>query len=165
MVVKKEIQGENMKAISKKIYKTLLGSMLLTFGILNFELSGIESRNFAIIVSFSIVLGGVFIFYGLFIDKTTTANEKDKELYEHQKFDDERLEKLYNKGEKPMAKTKKETPKENSSVDLMKRENKLLAEITKEEKATEAKRKELKSLQETLVQKGWVQKDGSWGIE
>ena len=47
----------------------------------------------------------------------------------------------------------------------MKRENKLLAEITKEEKATEAKRKELKSLQETLVQKGWVQKDGSWGIE
>ena len=27
-------------------------------------------------------------------DKTTTANEKDKELYKHQKFDDERLEKL-----------------------------------------------------------------------
>ena len=27
-------------------------------------------------------------------DKTTTANEKDKELYEHQKFDDERLGKL-----------------------------------------------------------------------
>jgi hypothetical protein len=153
MVVKKEIQGENMKAISKKIYKTLLGSMLLTFGILNFELSGIESRNFAIIVSFSIVLGGVFIFYGLFIDKTTTANEKDKELYEHQKFDDERLEKLYNKGEKPMAKTKpnKELLKGNTSVDLMKQEKELeslLAEVKKQ-----------------LIEKGWIHKNGSWGIE
>ena len=153
MVVKKEIQGGNMKAISKKIYKTLLGSMLLTFGILNFELSGIESRNFAIIVSFSIVLGGVFIFYGLFIDKTTTANEKDKELYEHQKFDDERLEKLYNKGEKPMAKTKpkKELLKGNTSVDLMKKEKELeslLAEVKKQ-----------------LIEKGWINKNGSWGIE
>ena len=149
---------------------SIVGTTGLAWGAMNFELGGIDSPGFAIAVSLSIVLGAVLFSYGGYgllkkNKEKTTANEKDKELYEHQKFDDERLEKLYNKGEKPMAKTKKETPKENSSVDLMKRENKLLAEITKEEKATEAKRKELKSLQETLVQKGWVQKDGSWGIE
>ena len=120
-----------MKAISKKTYKTLLGLMFLTFGILNFELGGIDSRNFAIIVSFSIVLGGVLIFYGLFIDKTKTAN----------------------KGEKLMAKTKpkKELLKGNTSVDLMKQEKELeylLAEVKKQ-----------------LIEKGWVQKDGVWGIE
>jgi len=51
------------------------------------------------------------------------------------------------------------------SVDLMKREKELetrrkeleslLAEVSKEEKAVEKR----------LIEKGWVQKDGSWGIE
>jgi len=61
--------------------------------------------------------------------------------------------KTANKGEKLMAKTKpnKELIKGNTSVDLMKQEKELeylLAEVKKQ-----------------LIEKGWVQKDGVWGIE
>ena len=119
---------------------SIVGTTGLAWGVMNFELGGIDSTGFAIAVSLSIVLGAVLFSYG---------------GYGLLKRNKEKTKTMAKKGGKPMAKTKKETPKENSSVDLMKRENKLLAEITKEEKATEAKRKELKSLQETLVQKGF----------
>jgi hypothetical protein len=57
------------------------------------------------------------------------------------------------KGEKPMAKTKpnKELLKGNTSVDLMKQEKELeslLAEVKKQ-----------------LIEKGWINKNGSWGVE
>ena len=68
-----------------------------------------------------------------------------------------------------MAKKKQNLMKDEQdavlSVDLMKREKELetrrkeleslLAEVTKEEKAVEKR----------LLEKGWVQKDGVWGIE
>jgi len=117
-----------------------IGLGLLIFGGLNFELYGIDSNLKAIAVALSITLGLVLPIYGFYglgpsNDKTTA-----------------------NKGEKPMAK-KKET---STSVTLMKREKELetrrkeleslLSEITKEEKTVEKQ----------LLDKGWVQNNGSW---
>ena len=136
----------------KSIIFCAIGASLITYGSMNFELGGIDSMVLAMMVSISIVIGAVMFLYGiyaLFKDKTiTTAN----------------------KGEKPMAKKKKANLMKDEqdavlSVDLMKREKELetrrkeleslLAEVSKEEKAGEKR----------LIEKGWVQKDGVWGIE
>jgi predicted permease len=129
---------------------SIVGTTGLAWGAMNFELGGIDSPGFAIAVSLSIVLGAVLFSYG---------------GYGLLKRNKEKTKTIVKKGGKPMAKTKKETPKENLSVDLMKREKELetrrkeleslLAEVSKEEKAVEKR----------LIEKGWVQKDGSWGIE
>ena len=127
-----------------------VGLGLLIFGGVNFELYGIDSNLKALAIALSITLGLVLPIYGftgLGLDNKTTAN----------------------KGEKPMAKKKQNLMKDEQdavlSVDLMKREKELetrrkeleslLAEVTKEEKAVEKR----------LLEKGWVQKDGVWGIE
>ena len=136
----------------KSIIFCAIGASLITYGSMNFELGGIDSMVLAMMVSISIVIGAVMFLYGiyaLFKDKTiTTAN----------------------KGEKPMAKKKKANLMKDEqdavlSVDLMKREKELetrrkeleslLSEVSKEEKAVEKQ----------LIEKGWVQKDGVWGIE
>jgi len=67
--------------------------------------------------------------------------------------------------QKTINKKVNEMTKAETSVDLMKREKELetrrkeleslLAEVTKEEKAVEKE----------LLSKGWVQKNGSWGIK
>ena len=67
--------------------------------------------------------------------------------------------------QKTINKKVNEMTKADTSVDLMKREKELetrrkeleslLAEVTKEEKAVEKE----------LLSKGWVQKNGSWGIK
>ena len=130
----------------------VLGASGMIYGTMNFDLGGIRSTALAIAVSMSITLGAVMFLYGAYSvfkgkPKTTTAN----------------------KGEKPMAKKKQNLMKDDQdavlSVDLMKREKELetrrkeleslLAEVTKEEKAVEKR----------LLEKGWVQKDGVWGIE
>jgi len=144
----------------------VIGAGGLTYGGMNFEFQGIASTAKAIGVALSITFGAVMFFYGgysFFKGKPTTANEKDKELYEHQKFDDERLEKLYNKGEKSMAKptTKKKISASLTSMRRLKELairrkelESLLTEVTKEEKVEE----------DRLLDKGWVQKNGSWDI-
>jgi len=127
----------------------VLGASGMIYGTMNFDLGGIRSTALAIAVSMSITLGAVMFLYGAYSvfkgkPKTITAN----------------------KGEKPMAKKKQNLMKDEQdtvlSVDLMKREKELetrrkelqslLAEVTKEEKAVEKR----------LIDKGWVQKDGSW---
>ena len=124
-----------------------IGAISFSWGSLNFEYEGIDSTTFAVAIAISMALGIYLIvcgMYGLF-------NNKIK------------------KGEKPMAKKKANLMKDEQdavlSVDLMKREKELetrrkeleslLAEVSKEEKAVEKQ----------LIEKGWVNKNGSWGIE
>ena len=124
-----------------------IGAISLSWGSLNFEYEGIDSTTFAVAIAISMGLGIYLIvcgMYGLF-------NNKIK------------------KGEKPMAKKKANLMKDEQdavlSVDLMKREKELetrrkeleslLAEVSKEEKAVEKQ----------LIEKGWIQKDGVWGVE
>ena len=132
----------------------VLGASGMIYGTMNFDLGGISSTALAIAVSMSITLGAVMFLYGAYSvfkgkPKTTTTTA--------------------NKGEKPMAKKKQNLMKDEQdavlSVDLMKREKELetrrkelqslLDEVTKEEQAVEKR----------LLEKGWVQKDGVWGIE
>jgi uncharacterized protein YlxW (UPF0749 family) len=125
----------------------VIGTTLLSWGAVNFEYGGIDSTTLAMAIATSMALGIYLIVcgvYGLF-------NKKSKE------------------GEKPMAKKKANSMKDEQdavlSVDLMKREKELetrrkeleslLAEVSKEEKAVEKR----------LIEKGWVHKDGVWGIE
>ena len=125
----------------------VLGASGMIYGTMNFDLGGIRSTALAIAVSMSITLGAVMFLYGAYSvfkgkPKTTTTA---------------------NKGEKPMSEETKTTS--NTSVELMKREKELetrrkeleslLAEVTKEEQ----------SVEKELIDKGWVQKDGSWVIE
>ena len=129
-----------------------LGASGMIYGTMNFDLGGISSTALAIAVSMSITLGAVMFLYGAY----NVFKGKPKII-------------TANKGEKPMAKKKQNLMKDEQdavlSVDLMKREKELetrrkeieslLAEVTKEEKAVEKR----------LLEKGWVQKDGVWGIE
>ena len=129
-----------------------LGASGMIYGTMNFDLGGISSTALAIAVSMSITLGAVMFLYGAY----NVFKGKPKII-------------TANKGEKPMAKKKQNLMKDEQdavlSVDLMKREKELetrrkeleslLAEVTKEEKAVEKQ----------LLDKGWVQKDGVWGIE
>ena len=129
-----------------------LGASGMIYGTMNFDLGGISSTALAIAVSMSITLGAVMFLYGAY----NVFKGKPKII-------------TANKGENPMAKKKQNLMKDEQdavlSVDLMKREKELetrrkeleslLAEVTKEEKAVEKR----------LLEKGWVQKDGVWGIE
>ena len=113
----------------------VIGLCFLVFGAINFELGGIDSMTMALAVATSLSLGTIIPIYGIYIMSSTEDNM------------------TVNKGEKSMTKTKpkKELFKGNTSVDLMKKEKELeslLAEVKKQ-----------------LIEKGWVQKDGSWGIE
>ena len=133
----------------------VIGAIALTYGGMNFEFQGISSPLTAITVSISLALGATMFLYGLysfFKSKPTTANKGEKPM-----MTAKQLEKANKKKEK---KTTNDT-----SVGLMKREKELetrrkeleslLAEAIKEEKAVE----------KMLIEKGWVQKNGSWGIE
>jgi len=127
-----------------------IGAISLSWGSLNFEYDGIDSTTFAIAIAISMALGIYLIvcgMYGLF-------NNKIK------------------KGEKPMAK------KKEKKVNLMKDEQDavLSSDLMRREKELETRRKELESLlaevskeekavEKRLIEKGWVQKDGVWGIE
>tara|TARA_R100000963_G_C4613455_1_gene83110 strand:+ start:116 stop:547 length:432 start_codon:yes stop_codon:yes gene_type:complete len=133
----------------------VIGAIALTYGGMNFEFQGIPSPLTAITVSISLALGATMFLYGLysfFKSKPTTANKGEKPM-----MTAKQLEKANKKKEKKTA--------NDTSVGLMKREKELetrrkeleslLAEAIKEEKAVE----------KMLIEKGWVQKNGSWGIE
>ena len=133
----------------------VIGAIALTYGGMNFEFQGIDSPLTAITVSISLALGATMFLYGLysfFKSKPTTANKGEKPM-----MTAKQLEKANKKKEKKTA--------NDTSVGLMKREKELetrrkeleslLAEAIKEEKAVE----------KMLIEKGWVQKNGSWGIE
>ena len=131
---------------------------LLYYGISNFE-AGASAPLEAVAISIgctgglSCLIGGIYMLFkkdrGVVLASQTNVGDSsvEKEIINKNKVNE-------------MAK-----PKTNTSVDLMKREKELetrrkeleslLAEVTKEEKAVEKE----------LLSKGWVQKNGSWGIK
>ena len=137
----------------------VIGAGGMTYGGMNFEFQGIESPLTAISVSISLALGATMFLYGLysfFKSKPTTANKGEKPMMTAKQLE---------KANKKKANLMKDEQDAVLSVDLMKREKELetrrkeleslLAEVSKEEKLVEKRLKE----------KGWVQKDGVWGIE
>jgi len=125
------------------------------YGFSNFE-KGASDPLEAILISLGCTGGIACFFGGLYMffkgrgEILASQTSKDSPI----------LDKTTNKKQKV-----NEMAKADTSVDLMKREKELetrrkeleslLAEVTKEEKAVEKE----------LLSKGWVQKNGSWGIK
>ena len=133
----------------------LISIPILWYGFTQFSYGGASSTLDAILVSvsctggLSCLIGGIYLFF---------TKDRGVVLASQTNVGDSSVQKTINKKVNEM--TKAET-----SVDLMKREKELetrrkeleslLAEVTKEEKAVEKE----------LLSKGWVQKNGSWGIK
>ena len=142
---------------------------MMWWGFTNFMSGTTNSTALAMGVALSCTLGSLFGISGLVMLVTKNSlgiwnpDDKGKKdrgvlLASQTNVGDSSVQKTINKKVNEM--TKAET-----SVDLMKREKELetrrkeleslLAEVTKEEKAVEKE----------LLSKGWVQKNGSWGIK
>ena len=142
---------------------------MMWWGFTNFMSGTTNSTALAIGTAIGCVFGGFAAISGLVMLATKNSlgiwNPDDKgkkdrgvTLASQTTVGDSSVQKTINKKVNEM--TKAET-----SVDLMKREKELetrrkeleslLAEVTKEEKAVEKE----------LLSKGWVQKNGSWGIK
>jgi len=142
---------------------------MMWWGYTNF-MSGTTNSNIqAMGIALSCTLGSLFGISGLVMLATKNSlgiwnpDDKGKKdrgvlLASQTTVGDSSVQKTINKKVNEMAKA-------DTSVDLMKREKELetrrkeleslLAEVTKEEKAVEKE----------LLSKGWVQKNGSWGIK
>ena len=135
------------------------------YGFSNFE-KGASDPLEAILISLGCT-GGIACFFGGLYMFFTKAKGRGEDLLASQTKvgDSPILDGIYRY--KTINKKQKvnEMAKADTSVDLMKREKELetrrkeleslLAEVTKEEKAVEKE----------LLSKGWVQKNGSWGIK
>ena len=142
---------------------------MMWWGFTNFMSGTTNSTALAIGTAIGCVFGGFAAISGLVMLATKNSlgiwNPDDKgkkdrgvTLASQTKVGDSPIQKTINKKVNEMAKA-------DTSVDLMKREKELetrrkeleslLAEVTKEEKAVEKE----------LLSKGWVQKNGSWGIK
>ena len=133
----------------------VIGAIALTYGGMNFEFQGISSPLTAITVSISLALGATMFLYGLysfFKSKPTTANKGEKPM-----MTAKQLEKANKKKEKKTA--------NDTSVGLMKREKELETRRKELESLLAEAIKEEQTVEEQLLNKGWVQKNGSWGIE
>jgi len=142
---------------------------MMWWGFTNFMSGTTNSNALAMGIALSCTLGSLFCISSLtmLITKNSLGiwnpDDKGKKdrgvlLASQTNVGDSSVQKTINKKVNEMTKT-------NTSVDLMKREKELetrrkeleslLAEVTKEEKAVEKE----------LLSKGWVQKNGSWGIK
>ena len=142
---------------------------MMWWGFTNFMSGTTNSTALAIGTAIGCTFGLFFAISGLVMLATKNSlgiwNHEDKGkkdrgvvLASQANVGDSSVQKTINKKVNEMTKT-------NTSVDLMKREKELetrrkeleslLAEVTKEEKAVEKE----------LLSKGWVQKNGSWGIK
>ena len=133
----------------------LISIPLMWWGFNQFIYGSGHSTLEAIAVSLSCTGGLTCFFGGLYLLFT---KDRGVLLASQTNVGDSSVQKTINKKVNKMAKA-------DTSVDLMKREKELetrrkeleslLAEVTKEEKAVEKE----------LLSKGWVQKNGSWGIK
>tara|TARA_R100000687_G_scaffold70486_1_gene60129 strand:+ start:11 stop:478 length:468 start_codon:yes stop_codon:yes gene_type:complete len=148
------------KQMTKKRWAILLIAVsipLSYYGFSNFE-AGSSDPLEAIAISIGCTGGLGFFFGGIYMFFTKAKGRGENLLASQTKVGDSPIQKTINKKVNEMAKA-------DTSVDLMKREKELetrrkeleslLAEVTKEEKAVEKE----------LLSKGWVQKNGSWGIK
>jgi len=146
--------------MTKKRWAILLIAVsipLSYYGFSNFE-AGSSDPLEAIAISIGCTGGLGFFFGGIYMFFTKAKGRGEDLLASQTKVGDSPIQKTINKKVNEMAKA-------DTSVDLMKREKELetrrkeleslLAEVTKEEKAVEKE----------LLSKGWVQKNGSWGIK
>ena len=147
---------------------------MLWFGFTNFMSDTTSSNALGMMIAISITFGGLFGISSLIMLVTKNSlgiwdiDDKEKGrgdglLASQTKVEDPPIQKEVIK--QPTKKVNKMAKTTNTSVEMMKREKELEARRKELEGLLEEVRHEETKLEQSLQEKGWVKKDGDWGIE
>ena len=147
---------------------------MLWFGLTNFMSDTTSSNALGMMIAISITFGGLFGTSGLVMLATKNSlgiwdiDDKEKGrgdglLASQTKVEDPPIQKEIIK--QPTKKVNKMAKTTSTSVEMMKREKELETRRKELEGLLEEVRHEETKLEQSLQEKGWVKKDGDWGIE
>jgi len=147
---------------------------MMWWGFTNFMSDTTSSNALGMMIAISITFGGLFGISGLVMLATKNSlgiwdiDDKEKGrgdglLASQTKVEDPPIQKEVIK--QPTKKVNKMAKTTNTSVEMMKREKELEARRKELEGLLEEVRHEETKLEQSLQEKGWVKKDGDWGIE
>ena len=147
---------------------------MMWWGLSNIISETPSSNILAIMISISTTFGGLFAISGLVMLATKNSlgiwdiDDKEKGrgdglLASQTKVEDPPIQKEVIK--QPTKKVNKMAKTTSTSVEMMKREKELEARRKELEGLLEEVRHEETKLEQSLQEKGWVKKDGDWGIE
>jgi len=149
-----------------------LSAPMLWFGVTNFMSGTTSNTALAVGIAIGCVFGAFFAISGLVMLVTKNSlgiwdlddKGRGKNLLASQtKVEDPPIQKeIINQPTKEVNKMAETT---NTSVEMMKREKELEARRKELEGLLEEVRQEETELEQNLQAKGWVKKDGEWGIE
>jgi len=150
--------------MSKKRWALLLIAVsipLSYYGFSNFE-AGSSDPLEAIAISLGCT-GGLGLFFGGLYLFFTKEKGRGEDLLASQTSKDSPIpDKIINK---PSKKVNEMVETTSTSVEMMKREKELEARRKELEGLLKEVRHEETELEQSLQEKGWVKKDGEWGIE
>ena len=145
---------------------------MLWFGFTNFMSDTTSSNALGMMIAISITFGGLFAISGLIMLATKNSlgiwdiddkGRGENLLASQTKVEDPPIQKeIINQ---PTKKVNEMAETTNTSVEMMKREKELEARRKELEGLLEEVRQEETELEQNLQAKGWVKKDGEWGIE
>ena len=147
---------------------------MLWFGFTNFMSDTTSSNALGMMIAISITFGGLFGISSLIMLATKNSlgiwdiDDKEKGrgdglLASQTKVEDPPIQKEVIK--QPTKKVNKMAKTTSTSVEMMKREKELETRRKELEGLLEEVRHEETKLEQSLQEKGWVKKDGDWGIE
>ena len=147
---------------------------MLWFGLTNLMSDTPSSNALGMMIAISITFGGLFGISSLIMLATKNSlgiwdiDDKEKGrgeglLVSQTTVKDPPIQKEVIK--QPTKKVNKMAKTTNTSVEMMKREKELEARRKELEGLLEEVRHEETKLEQSLQEKGWVKKDGDWGIE
>ena len=147
---------------------------MLWFGFTNFMSDTPSSNALGMMIAISITFGGLFAISGLVMLATKNSlgiwdiDDKEKGrgeglLVSQTTVKDPPIQKEVIK--QPTKKVNKMAKTTSTSVEMMKREKELETRRKELEGLLEEVRHEETKLEQSLQEKGWVKKDGDWGIE
>lgn len=151
-----------------------LSAPMLWFGVTNFMSGTTSNTALAVGIAIGCVFGAFFAISGLVMLATKNSlgiwdiDDKEKGrggglLASQTKVEDPPIQKEVIK--QPTKKVNKMAKTTSTSVEMMKREKELETRRKELEGLLEEVRHEETKLEQSLQEKGWVKKDGDWGIE
>ena len=140
----------------------LISIPLSYYGFSNFETGSSEPLE-AVIISLACTGGITCFFGGLYLFFTKEKGRGESLLVSQTTVKDPPIQKEVIK--QPTKKVNKMAKTTSTSVEMMKREKELETRRKELEGLLEEVRHEETKLEQSLQEKGWVKKDGDWGIE
>ena len=140
----------------------LISIPLSYYGFSNFEAGSSEPLE-AVLISLACTGGIACFFGGLYLFFTKEKGRGESLLVSQTTVKDPPIQKEVIK--QPTKKVNKMAKTTSTSVEMMKREKELETRRKELEGLLEEVRHEETKLEQSLQEKGWVKKDGDWGIE